>query len=116
MAVEYNKFVKRRDSPLVGLVIEEWIDQDTHKIDRLNVFWQNGRRTVEPVSVLGEVTEYSRECGIKSIKNEKGHYKHGHERYLLTVVYGREKVYETGSRLSMEPLYKMRKFYGMSDD
>lgn len=96
--VNLGSFVKRQVQKSVGIVIEFVCNAN---MQRGNVIWQNGSRGLYPVTELGAVVEMSRPS------RESKH----NDSWIVNVDYGVGNIYETGSKQSMDFLYKMEEKY-----
>lgn len=97
--IDLGSFVKRQAHKSVGLIIE--FTCGGSDVQYGNVIWQNGSHGFYPVTELGVVVEMSRPS------RESKH----NDAWLVNVDYGVGNIYETGSKQSMDFLYKMEKKY-----
>ena len=87
--LDIYSLVKKRNNPMVGMIIEFYDIVETEA----NVKWQNGKRTIEKTSELGEVIEMTRPPSIS---------KKRHTKWTVLTKYGNEKIGEEGSKFGLE--------------
>lgn len=87
--LDIYSLVKKRNEPMVGMIIEFWDVAET----KANVKWQNGKRSIENTSELGEVIEMDRSPSISRKR---------HTNWTIRTKYKNETIREEGSKFGLE--------------